>query len=108
MKRYIFISVAFVAFLLMGLGKDDHKHIWLAPVPDTVRVDLPRMELGIYRPMPSGWQKGSELVCIKCFQRKTQMIDYGSSEYLNLPAMPIDTLIVNWMDTLRKVLPKDL
>lgn len=101
MKRYIFISVAFVAILLMGLGKDDHKHIWLAPVPDTVRVDLPRMALGVYRPLPSGWQKGAELVCIKCYQRKTQMVDYGPPEYIDLPSMLPDT-IIKWQEATKK------
>lgn len=80
MKRYFFAALAFVGFLLMGLGKDDHKHIWVAPAADTIQIETPSTSFGLYQ---YGWCNGAELVCVKCYQRKTQRINL-KAPYISL------------------------
>lgn len=93
--KYI-ICFAIVGIILLAYRSDNHKHIWVSLVRDTVVMDEPEMSTTLEgRIWPTGKQPGMEIVCVKCFAKKRQIIDYGVSSvgnYIQFPA-GLDTLI---------------
>lgn len=82
-----------IIYLLMGLGV--FSYVWLIissfnlPKCDHVFVQVEQANLKIKNPdmsgsvmllpysWPTGIQEGKELVCVKCFHRQKQLLDYG-------------------------------
>jgi hypothetical protein len=70
------------------------KHIYVAVRQPEVKAQFPgNSMIAIYTSPPSGKHEGEELVCVKCFHLRKQIIDYGEPIYgLQMPFLIPDTL----------------
>lgn len=54
------------------------KHIYVAVEQPEIKVEYPRsMKLAIFEAPKTGKHEGQEIVCVKCFHIRKQVIDYG-------------------------------
>lgn len=59
-------------------AKAECKHIYVAVEQPEIKVEYPRsMKLAIFEAPKSGKHEGQEIVCVKCFHIRKQVIDYG-------------------------------
>lgn len=90
--RKIFISfviggaIVQLFFLIMAY-KSECKHIYVAVEQSETNVDFGFISLGNWR---IGKQEGKEIVCVKCYHVRKQIVDYGGDGDL-LKLFRVDT-----------------
>lgn len=76
--RKIIIILAAIVFI-MAFNNHKCEHIYVAVEPTLTKVNQGfEMKPSVY-PCISGIQDGKELICVKCFNRIRQKVDYGKS-----------------------------
>lgn len=72
------LLAAFIALSFIG-----HKceHVYVSVEQAEIKIERPNLFMGgqIYQPYrwPSGMQEGQDLICVKCFNQRKQILDYG-------------------------------
>lgn len=95
----IILQVLGICFLLQIVNvfssfNKECKHIYVAvEQPEVKMPQAPNSVIAIYTAPPSGKHEGEELVCVKCFHTRKQIIDYGVwDKSLMLSGVAVDTL----------------
>lgn len=98
--KYI-ICFVIVGIILLSYRSDNHKHVWVESVNDTVIIPSPRFTQ-YYVSWPTGIHSGMEIVCVKCFAKKRQIVDYGRDRrgYFDFPGIQ-DTFSSNGVKVLQ-------
>lgn len=70
----------------------------------SIKIDQPNWFSGAHDHMPTwtkwptGLQEGKELICVKCFHKQKQILDYGKSRYADWES-DFDTSVFTKRDT---------
>lgn len=79
MKKIIPLLVA--AFLIgVAFYKPKCDHVFTEVEQAEIKIERPSLSGSIVYPMyswPTGLQEGKELICVKCFHKQKQKLDYG-------------------------------
>lgn len=90
MKKLLFIAAVIGIAAMVAFKDHACQHVFVSVVKDSVKIVLPVVQYDI-RPIeyswPSGIQEGQEIVCVKCFDKRKQVLDYGQPQAQ--PHMPI-------------------
>jgi hypothetical protein len=85
MRLTTFILILLTAaYFIQGFNAPECKHVFVEVEQATIKVEQPEFTLGggAYQEYswPTGIQEGKELICVKCFHKQKQVIDYGKPE----------------------------
>jgi hypothetical protein len=76
------ISGVFIA--IVAFNGPECKHVFVEVEQPKIKIEQPEFTLGggVYQEYswPTGIQEGKELICVKCFHKQKQLIDYGKPE----------------------------
>lgn len=108
------LTILLWAFIIQGFNAPKCKHVFTQVEQATVKIDRPDLELGgvIYKEgeesaWPSGKVEGAELICVKCFHKQKQILDYGEPTSgipfdAGVNALAYDSIALsNWGSTLK-------
>jgi len=71
------ITALLCAFIAASFTGHKCKHVYVAVEQDSIKVNTSlNSVIDIYN-VPVGFKEGKELVCVKCFNRIRQVVDYG-------------------------------
>src|SRR5687767_834166 len=79
------LLLAIVAYLVQGFNQPKCDHVFTEVEQAEVKIDAMRFDLSIGK---VGKQEGKELICVKCFRKQRQVIDYGN-------AIPTNSIGIN-------------
>lgn len=83
--KYLIGAICAIVFSLT-LSFDDKKceHVYVSVEQAEIKIEQPDLFMGgmYYQSYsrPSGKQEGQDLVCVKCFHQRKQVLDYGKPE----------------------------
>ncbi len=80
------LNILLWAFIIQSFNAPKCKHVFTQVEQATVKIDRPDFSPRfVYTEpdcsWPSGKKEGAELVCVKCFHRQKQVLDYGDPAY---------------------------
>lgn len=98
MKQFIFLLIIIVV-ILISFRSNKCEHIYVAVEKSDIKISEPQW-YGVDSLMPpfcywpSGKREGKEIVCIKCFDKRRQIIYYSERQHtsIRLPYWPTATL----------------
>ena len=98
------LLLATIAYFVQGFNQPKCDHVFTAIEYASVEIEQPSRYGGMTLPMytwPTGLHEGKELICVKCFHKQKQMLDYGQP--VENRSFPSDHVfgINHLMDTLR-------
>lgn len=87
------IPLLVIAFLIgVAFYKPKCDHVFTQVEQSEIKVERPSLSGSIIYPIyswPTGLQEGKELICVKCFHKQKQVLDYGqpasTGEELKIP-----------------------
>jgi hypothetical protein len=72
------------AYFIQGFNQPKCDHVFTQVEQANVKIGRPELTLGggVYQEYtwPTGLQEGKELICVKCFHKQRQLLDYGPPE----------------------------
>lgn len=75
------LAILLAGFIALSFISRQCDHVFTEIEQAAIKIEQPDLPLGgtIYRPYiwPTGTQEGKELICVKCFHRQKQVLDYG-------------------------------
>lgn len=81
--RYIIIAML-GTIALAAFQWPKCEHVFTQVEQALVKIEQPEFKLGgqLYQEYswPSGLQEGKDLICVKCFHKQKQVLDYGASD----------------------------
>lgn len=95
-----FLTVLLCAFIAASFTGRKCDHVFVQVEQAEIKIEQPTFSLGglVYREYsgPTGKQEGKELICVKCFHKQRQILDYGSEQTgPTLGSLKFDTCL-NW------------
>jgi hypothetical protein len=77
-----FIATLLIGFIAISFIGSKCEHVYVPVQPAEIKIERPNLFMGgmYYQPSyswPSGKQEGQDLVCVKCFNQRKQVLDYG-------------------------------
>lgn len=80
-----FLSAFIVIITFFSFSNHECQHVYTLVEKDTLNISEGSTFVpAIYRSTQLGYQQGPELICVKCFHTKKQIIHYGE-EKLTVP-----------------------
>jgi hypothetical protein len=77
------VGVICAIILLMAFSGQKCEHVYTAIEQPDVKIEPSAAWVtAIYTAPPIGKHEGPELICVKCFHKTKQVLDYGSGERL--------------------------
>lgn len=86
------------AYLLQGFYRPKCEHIYVSVEQPEIKIEEPKWSyvddlMPAWTKWPSGKFQGQDLVCVKCFNKVKQILDYGKREcYSGKVTWPANTL----------------
>lgn len=77
--RLIISLLIICCVLMMAFNSQKCEHVFVSVEQAEIKMQTAQTVYAIGHAWPSGKQEGQELVCVKCFHRQRQIIDYGES-----------------------------
>lgn len=78
------LTILLCAFIAFSFNGRKCEHVFVEVEQAAIKIEQPSVFLGgaVYRPYcwPTGLQEGKELICVKCFHKQKQILDYGKPE----------------------------
>jgi hypothetical protein len=92
MRKFILL-LALIAFAATAFDLKECEHIYVTVESPEIKVQSwPSTAYAIHQVPPTGKHAGKEIVCVKCFKKVNQVVDYGEAKgVINLP---YDTLSI--------------
>lgn len=73
-------TLLIAAYFIQGFNAPKCDHVFTQVEQPTVKIEQPQLSgSAIYAigTWPTGKKEGAELICVKCFHKQKQIIDYG-------------------------------
>lgn len=72
------ISALCAIIITMAFTGRKCQHVFTQVEQATVKIERPRFwECAVYTAPPTGLHEGDEIICVKCFHKQKQILDYG-------------------------------
>jgi hypothetical protein len=83
--RFFIITVCLMGLILSSWDFQKCEHIYVAVEQSEIKIEEPEWSsvdnlLPAWIRWPSGIHEGKEIVCVKCFNKRKQVLDYGISK----------------------------
>lgn len=78
--RTIILLLASIAIYSMAFINHKCEHVFTEVEQANIKIERPSLSSSIVYPIhswPTGLQEGKELICVKCFHKQKQVLDYG-------------------------------
>jgi hypothetical protein len=75
--RTIIILIAAIAIYSTAFINQKCEHVFTSVEQPEVKIEQGKWAAAVYQLPPSGKRDGQELICVKCFHKQRQIIDYG-------------------------------
>jgi hypothetical protein len=87
------LLLAIGAYFVQGFNQPKCEHVYTAIEQPVIKVEKGSNFIsGVYFAPPSGKREGPELICVKCFHRTKQILDYGRPAGSSIMTIGADTL----------------
>lgn len=81
MRLIILLILASIILLATAFNAQKCEHVFTMVQQSVVKVDIgSNIVYPIYTAPPYGVHEGVELICVKCFHKQKQVIDYGQAQ----------------------------
>jgi hypothetical protein len=98
--RIIIILLAAIAIYSTAFYRPKCEHVFTEVEQAELEIERQGWICSVYTPPPTGKHEGKELICVKCFHKQKQILDYGKPIVTpNILRWPSGSLI-NCCDTL--------
>lgn len=83
MRITTFLLILLIAtYVIQGFNAPKCKHIFVSVEQETIKIEQPKWSgvddlMPPWTKWPTGLQEGKELICVKCFHKQKQVLDYG-------------------------------
>lgn len=102
--RIIIILLAAIAIYSTAFYRPKCEHVFTKVEQPEIQIEREGWVSSVYIPPSTGKQEGDDLICVKCFHKQKQILDYGNPIVPpNMFRWPSGSLI-NCCDTLRRTL----
>jgi hypothetical protein len=92
MKLFVLSILIGITILTIAFDAQKCEHAFTQVEQESIKIERAgSMELAFYS-VPTGVHEGKELICVKCFHRQKQMVDYGSWPTLGMPTYSMGSL----------------
>lgn len=72
------LIIAFTAYIAQGFNTAKCEHVFTQVENATIKIEHSVGWISsIYTMPPTGLHEGKELICVKCFHKQRQVLDYG-------------------------------
>jgi hypothetical protein len=89
------LLLAIGAYFVQGFNQPKCEHVYTAIEQPEIKIEQGlRSVHSIYTVPPTGKREGPELICVKCFHKQRQVLDYGQSHGSSILTLGADTLFL--------------
>lgn len=107
--KYVISALCAIVICLSFAGRKC-EHVFTQVEQAEVKIEQPNWHgvddlMPAWTKWPSGKQEGKELICVKCFYKQKQILDYGPSQF-GIPANS-DTIPSKWLRNQKAISESD-